>query len=149
MRRASRSTRFRTSRAPAVRSRHNVKYWQGGDWRGFGCGAHSTVDGVRWKNIASTTGYVAAVSEGRAAGLDRQVLSPDERVEEALFTGLRLTSGIHIRNFLSRYGVDPWVRYGTALTPYVADGLLWRTDEGFGLTRPGMLVANEILTTFV
>src|SRR4029079_15326479 len=33
-------------------SRHNVKYWQGGSWRGFGCGAHSTVDDVRWKNIA-------------------------------------------------------------------------------------------------
>ncbi len=36
-------------------SRHNVKYWQGASWRGFGCGAHSTVDGVRWNNVASTT----------------------------------------------------------------------------------------------
>jgi oxygen-independent coproporphyrinogen III oxidase len=134
---------------PGFPSRHNVKYWQGGDWRGFGCGAHSTVDGVRWKNVASTTDYIAAVTEGRDAGLDRQVLSPHERVEEALFTGLRLTSGVATRNFLARYGVDPWVRYGSALAPCVGDGLMWRNDDGFGLTRRGMLVANEILTTFV
>jgi oxygen-independent coproporphyrinogen-3 oxidase len=134
---------------PGYSSRHNVKYWQGGDWRGFGCGAHSTVEGVRWKNLASTTEYIAAVMTGRDVGLDRQVLSSGERIEEALFTGLRLNSGIEIWNFLSRYGVDPWVRYGSTLSPYVAEGLLWRSDQGFGLTRRGMLVANEILATFV
>ena len=47
---------------PGFLSRHNVKYWQGGSWRGFGCGAHSTVDGERWKNVASTSEYVDRVT---------------------------------------------------------------------------------------
>ncbi|HMD34086.1 MAG TPA: radical SAM family heme chaperone HemW, partial [Vicinamibacterales bacterium] len=35
-------------------SRHNLKYWSDGEWLGFGCGAHSTRAGVRWKNTSST-----------------------------------------------------------------------------------------------
>ena len=38
-------------------SRHNLKYWTDGDWLGFGPGAHSTWDGVRWRNLASTEEY--------------------------------------------------------------------------------------------
>jgi oxygen-independent coproporphyrinogen-3 oxidase len=56
-------------------SRHNVKYWQGGHWRGFGCGAHSTVDAVRWHNVAATTEYVAAVAAGHDVARERRALS--------------------------------------------------------------------------
>ena len=37
---------------PGRESRHNLKYWTDGEWLGFGCGAHSTRRGVRWKNVA-------------------------------------------------------------------------------------------------
>ena len=50
--RVSRSTKFRTCVARDGESRHNLKYWTDGEWLGFGCGAHSTRDGVRWKNVA-------------------------------------------------------------------------------------------------
>jgi len=130
-------------------SRHNVKYWQGASWRGFGCGAHSTVDDVRWNNVASTTEYIDAIGHGRSVTVGRHPLSPQSRLEEALFTGLRLTEGIECGNILRRHGVEPWIRYGPVLAPYVEEGLMWRAPGRFGLTRRGMLVANEILTTFV
>ena len=129
--------------------RHNVKYWKGESWRGFGCGAHSTVEGARWHNIASTGDYVAAIAAGRSVTVNFQQLTPDAVLEEALFTGLRLSEGIDCRNILRRYGVEPWSRYGPVLGAHVDEGLMWRRDERFGLTRPGMLVANEILTAFV
>ena len=44
------STRSPTSRGPGRESRHNLKYWTDGEWLGFGCGAHSTRGGARWKN---------------------------------------------------------------------------------------------------
>jgi oxygen-independent coproporphyrinogen-3 oxidase len=134
---------------PGFLSRHNVKYWQAGSWYGFGCGAHSTVDGVRWKNLASTTDYIDGVGRGASIVLDRQELSAAERMSETLFTGLRLTTGIDRRNFLARYGVDPWTRYAETLAPFVDEGLMWADDERFGLTRRGMLVANDLLVTFV
>jgi oxygen-independent coproporphyrinogen-3 oxidase len=130
-------------------SRHNLKYWEGGQWRGFGCGAHSTVDGVRWRNISATAKYVARVDQGAPLALDMQTLSAGQRIEEALFTGLRLSAGIDRGNFVARFGVDPWPRYSEVLGPYVEDGLMWMAGPRFGLTRRGMLVANEILSTFV
>jgi oxygen-independent coproporphyrinogen-3 oxidase len=134
---------------PGFHSRHNVKYWQGGDWRGFGCGAHSTVDGCRWKNVASTQEYDERLRAGVPVAIDREHLSAAGRLEEALFTGLRLSAGIDIGNFEARFGVEPWSRYGVELTPFLEEGYLWRRAGRFGLTRRGMLVANEILATFV
>jgi oxygen-independent coproporphyrinogen-3 oxidase len=134
---------------PGCRSRHNVKYWKGDSWRGFGCGAHSTVDGARWHNIASTSDYIGAIGTGRSVAVSLHQLTPQAILEEALFTGLRLSEGIDCRNILRRHGVEPWTRYGTALGPYLDEGLMWRRGEHFGLTRHGMLVANEILTAFV
>ena len=134
---------------PGFSSRHNVKYWQSGDWRGFGCGAHSTVNGVRWKNVAATSAYIEALRTGCGVAIEREQLSEQARRQEALFTGLRLTTGIDRGNFSGRFGVDPWTVYGGDLAPVVDDGLMWRDDTRFGLTRRGMLVANEILATFV
>ncbi|HUL73963.1 MAG TPA: radical SAM family heme chaperone HemW [Vicinamibacterales bacterium] len=134
---------------PGYGSRHNVKYWQEGAWIGFGCGAHSTVHGERWKNLASTTEYVDRISRGASVRTDAEHLTPASRAAEALFTGLRLTAGVDRGNFLARHGVDPWLRYEATLGPYAEEGLMWVTPARFGLTRRGMLVANEILVTFV
>jgi len=130
-------------------SRHNVKYWQSGAWRGFGCGAHSTMDGLRWRNASATVDYIDRIGSGHSVRTDVQSLETTGRVEEALFTGLRLTEGIDRGNFFARFGVDPWPRYGERLQPYVDEGFMWVDGGRFGLSRRGMLVANEILSTFV
>jgi oxygen-independent coproporphyrinogen-3 oxidase len=134
---------------PGFWSRHNVKYWQGGHWRGFGCGAHSTVRGRRWRNVAATVEYIANIRDGVEVRRDQQVLDEDARIAEALFMGLRLAAGIDRRNFSSRYGVDPWSRHGEVFDGCVSDGLMWQHESRFGLTRQGMLVANEILASVV
>jgi oxygen-independent coproporphyrinogen-3 oxidase len=134
---------------PGHVSRHNVKYWQGGSWRGFGCGAHSTDGGRRWKNVASTTDYVDRVNAGHPVATDVIDLSDRARFEEGLFTGLRLTAGIDRGAFERRHGADPWPMYAETLQPCVDEGLMWRSGARFGLTRRGMLVANEILSVFV
>jgi oxygen-independent coproporphyrinogen-3 oxidase len=134
---------------PGFLSRHNVKYWQSGDWLGFGCGAHSTSGGVRWQNVSGTRDYIERLRAERDPAGERRRLSPEERLEEALFTGLRLTAGIDRDEFRGRFGVDPWHRYGTALQSFVDEGLVWAHGSRFGLARRGMLVANEILAVFV
>jgi len=134
---------------PGQLSRHNVKYWQSGDWWGFGCGAHSTVHGRRWQNIAATRDYADRIDAGHDVRQNVLVLSADDRLGEALFTGLRLTEGVDREAIADRFGVDPWSRYETELAPFAEAGLLWRRDGRFGLTRRGMLLANEILMTFV
>jgi oxygen-independent coproporphyrinogen-3 oxidase len=99
--------------------------------------------------VSSTTDYVAKIEAGLAVATDTRRLSDPARIEEALFTGLRLAAGIDARNFEQRFGVDPWRRHAAALAPYLHDDLVWRRGERFGLTRRGMLVANEILVEFI
>ena len=130
-------------------SRHNLKYWQDGEWLGLGCGAHSTRAGVRWKNVSATEEYIRRVGAGEPPVSETRQLSGAERMEEALFTGLRLTDGIDLARVTNRYGSDVWTRYGEALMPFVQDGLVIREGSRLRLSRNGMLVANEILQVFV
>ena len=134
---------------PGFQSRHNVKYWQSGDWWGFGCGAHSTIDGERWQNIAGVQDYVDRVGGGRDVTMDRRVLSEADRAGEALFTGLRLSAGIDRAAFAARHGTDPWVRYHQELAPFEEAGLMWERAGRMGLSRQGMLMANEVFVAFL
>ena len=134
---------------PGFESKHNLKYWSSGDWYGFGCGAHSTVNGWRWRNLASTSDYVRRVDAGEAVAESIAQQSQDERFTEAIFTGLRLSEGIDTRALEARFGRDPWTLYRAELEPFLEAGMMWRKGPRVGLTRQGMLVANEILTTFV
>ena len=134
---------------PGRESRHNLKYWTDGEWVGFGCGAHSTRSGVRWKNLSSTEEYVAAVIEGRSPAVDVRCLTADERLGDALFTGLRLTKGIDIEVTGRRYQVDIWQRFGAELERFIDGGWLVRDTGRLRLTRPGMLLAHEVMAVFV
>jgi len=134
---------------PGRHSRHNMKYWEDGEWFGFGCGAHSTQGGNRWKNVSSTEEYVDRMRRGQPVATDVRRLSPDEKVGEALFMGLRLTAGVSVDVVRRRYGVDVWQRWGERLTPFVEDGDLTRDGDRLRLTRRGMLLANEVMAVFV
>jgi len=134
---------------PGRESRHNVKYWRDGEWLAFGCGAHGTRAGIRWKNVSGTEEYITRVMNGADPVAERRILTASERLEDALFTGLRLVDGIDLDEVAARYGVDVWARYGAALQPFV--GARWLVREGarLRLTREGMLMANEVMTVFV
>jgi oxygen-independent coproporphyrinogen-3 oxidase len=89
------------------------------------------------------------VTAGKPIETERRVLSAQERFEEAVFTGLRLTQGVSADAIRSRYGIDLWQRYGDDLRPFVDQGLLIYDGGVLRLTREGMLLANEVMTVFI
>ena len=131
------------------RSRHNLKYWQDGEWIGFGCGAHSRRDRWRWRNVSETARYVDAIERDEATAQERRALPDGERLGDALFMGLRLTEGIDLGAIRGRYGVDVLDRYGARLRPFIQAGMLVAGAERLRLTRRGMLLANEVMQAFV
>ena len=134
---------------PGRESRHNLKYWTDGEWLGFGCGAHSTRRAVRWKNRSSTTEYIAAISGGGQLDQERRELTPQEALEEAVFTGLRLAVGIDLDAMKIRHRADIWARYGSELERFRDAGLLIYDGRFLRLSRAGMLLANEVMTVFL
>ncbi len=111
---------------PGRKSRHNLKYWRDGTWRGFGCGAHSTRAGVRWKNVSATDDYINRVRLGDAVATDIRRLTAHEQLGDALFTALRLTEGINMPEIQERYALDVWRRFGPELQSFVEEGVLER-----------------------
>jgi oxygen-independent coproporphyrinogen-3 oxidase len=131
-------------------SRHNLKYWQEGEWLAFGCGAHATFRGERWRTVSGTAEYIDRVTAGVDVRLDRRVLGKDEQLEEALFMGLRLVDGLDLPAVSRRHGIDIWSRYGQDLSPYVsADLLIHEPGRRLALTRRGMLLANDVMAVFI
>ena len=134
---------------PGRESRHNLKYWTDGEWLGLGCGAHGTVGGVRSKNVSGIDDYIDRIGRGEPVATEVRRMDTAERLGDVLFTGLRLTAGINLDEVRQRYGVDVWERYRVDLEPFVEAGLLRHDGARLALTRPGMLLANEVMTVFV
>lgn len=134
---------------PGRESRHNLKYWRDTGWLAFGCGAHGSRDGRRWKHVADTRAYVERVAAGADPVAEARVLDDATRLAEALFMGLRLVEGVDLDTYRVRFGQDVWTRYGEALAPALEAGLLMRENGRLRLTRRGMLLASEVMQVFV
>jgi oxygen-independent coproporphyrinogen-3 oxidase len=131
---------------PDRQSRHNLKYWTNQPFVGFGCGAYSYFAGRRWGNERSVGGYIERIHQRRNAIDYYSHLSAVEHEEEALFLGLRLTDGIALAEFQTRFGFDLRERYRRQITHLNDAGLVEVMPDRFRLTPRGWMLSNEVFT---
>ncbi|MBF6126944.1 coproporphyrinogen III oxidase [Nocardia brasiliensis] len=122
---------------PAAACRHNLGYWDGGDWLGAGPGAHSHVGGVRWWNVKHPARYADRVAAGGLPAAGWEALTADERYTERLMLGVRLRTGLPLAE-LDEFGA-------TAAGQIVADGLAVRHADNLVLTDRGRLLADGVV----
>ena len=134
---------------PGFESRHNLKYWDDGPFHAFGMAAHGFEHGVRYWNEATFGSYCAAMEARGSARAGERTLSRQERLEEAVMTGLRVRRGIDRAAFRTRHGTDLMDQFGDALKPSIAAGLLRVDDASVRLTRRGVLMSSEVLSAVV
>jgi putative oxygen-independent coproporphyrinogen III oxidase len=121
-------------------ARHNLAYWRGHDWWGFGPGAHSHVDGVRWWNVKHPAAYRDRLLAGASPALAREVLDDETRRVERVLLESRIAEG------LSLDVLDPEARL--AVAGLVADGLLDGRAALAGRVVPtlrGRLLADAVV----
>ena len=131
-------------------SRHNLVYWHYYPYAAFGAGACGFNGSARFTAKANVTAYINAVNSG-ADLYDTENLTPAIQFEEFMFMGLRKKSGVNLLEAKERFGVDVMEKYGAALHPFAAKGLV-QTDKATGtlrLTQAGMEVGNQIFEIFV
>jgi len=135
---------------PGFHSRHNVKYWTGEPYYGFGCSSHS-YDGRdrRWSNERDVRKYVELVDSGVSAVVDEQQLSVNDVRAEALFLGMRMMRGIDVREYRESFGVDLSNEHGEDLDRFCKAGLLEFDGVLLKLTRTGALLSNEVFAAFI
>lgn len=124
---------------PGHHSRHNTSYWEGVPYLGIGPSAHS-FDGVsrRW-NVANNAAYVKAVKEG-APYWESEKLSPAQRTNERLMTGLRTSRGVD----LDKLEVDALGINSSVFQTHVSKGYINVVDGRLVLTRAGRHFADRI-----
>jgi len=127
-------------------SRHNLKYWTGNEYLGFGPDASSDFAGRRFKIIRDLQGYIDGIRQGGQVVEDVQLISDRDRAGEYLMMRLRTATGIDPREYERRF-LYPFPPLEKALLRFRAQGLAKKTFDGrWHLTPQGFLLSNTIIT---
>jgi oxygen-independent coproporphyrinogen-3 oxidase len=113
---------------PGFESKHNLGYWEGRPYLGFGPGAHSYVAPERWWNLANVREYLER--DDVVAG--RETLTVEQQRIEGLLLGLRTDRGVELKSI-----------------PAGLESFLERTNGRVRLTRAGRAVADSVIAKLV
>ena len=127
-------------------SRHNLKYWSGGEYLGFGPDASSDFGGRRFSIIRDVQGYIDGIKNGGQVLQDVQEVAPRERAGEYLMMRLRTTAGVDPNTYEKNF-LLPFAPLEPALIRCKENGLAEKTFDGrWRLTPRGFLVSNSIIS---
>lgn len=124
---------------------HNKVYWRTEEYQGFGLGAHSYADGVRFHNTYDMKEYL----RGEGFRLDKEFLSLQEKQEEFMFMGLRMNEGVSEAEFLRRFGESMDSVYGDEIKELISEELLVKKDGRLSLTDRGVDISNSVFEKFI
>ncbi len=130
---------------PHYESRHNINYWDCGEYIGIGAAAHSYLDGARFANTSDVARYI----NGDFCGGDKEILSENDKIGEFMMLGLRKTKGIDEAEFMRRFGKSIDDVFGVKIDRFVKLGVIKRSDGAIRLTDRGFDVANTVLCEFI
>ena len=129
--------------------RHNAGYWQRREYLGFGLGASSLYRGMRFSNTRRMQEYLKESRNPDQIRKDVTVLSRNERIEEFMFLGFRMTEGISEKKFEENFDGRLMDVYGDILQKYEETGFVEHIETKWRLTRKGIHVSNHILADFL
>jgi len=131
------------STSPGTASAHNMAYWRGQDWWGYGPGAHSHFGGVRWWNAKHPSAYSSRLGQGQSPALGREVLDQSTRDAERVLLEIRIADGLELE-FVKGLNADA----PKLVAQFIADGLIQGASALRGrlvLTLKGRLLADSLV----
>ena len=139
---------------PGFECRHNVGYWTGTEYLGLGLGASSYLEGCRFHNTSDFQSYVSAHFDDeaefcQALRQDMEQLSVKSKMEEFMFLGLRLTRGVSVEGFITRFGQSIRNVYGGVIDKLEREGLLEHKNGYYHLTERGLDLSNYAMSLFL
>jgi len=134
---------------PGFACRHNLNYWRGGSYFGFGPGAARHINGRRETNIRSTLGYLARLSRGVSPTFEVDALDAKGRARERIFLALRMNAGLSRAEFRLQTGFDLDELGGSAIKKHRASGWLEDDGERIRLSRAGRFLADRVVADFL
>ena len=130
---------------PGRECRHNLGYWQRRDYLGFGLGAATLLNPVRYKNTEDLEAYLG----GDFSKKEFFVLTKDNQIEETMFLGLRVLEGVSKEKFREQFSCELRVVYRKELEKLEQEGLLEEDGDFVRLTSRGIDLSNPVLAEFL
>ena len=134
---------------PGRACRHNLLYWSGGEYLGFGPAAHSHWRGVRWGNVRSLEAWASALSEGRNPRDFEERPTPEAAARETLVFSLRRLAGVDRETFRRKTGFDYEELRGPEVADLVRQGLLHRTATGIRLADRALFISDTVFAALI
>lgn len=134
---------------PGKESRHNLKYWERGDYLGLGLGAASMVRNIRMSNTKDMKTYLERCDKPKTMREDVQFLEEPRQMEEFMFLGLRKTRGVSKKEFRRIFGREIDMVYEKALHKCLENGMLLEHKDRIFLSEEGTLLSNMVLSEFL
>ena len=125
-------------------SRHNLKYWLGDEYLGFGAASHSYIGGVRYNYIADLEKYSENVLAGKNIVDLSEEISDFEKASEYLMLRLRTTKGISEKEYTDIYPCS-MAKTIELLSHYESQGWAALSDGRWSFTPTGFLLSNTLI----
>lgn len=148
---------------PGFACMHNVGYWRRENYLGFGLGAASLMENIRYTNIRELYPYIEQTKHLReglwqneneelpATNLHASAerITRKAQIEEFMFLGLRMMEGISRADFEKAFGVSIEAVYAEVLAKLQGENLLVKRAGRIFLTERGQDVSNYVLAQFL
>lgn len=126
---------------PGYECRHNLNYWNMGEYLGIGAGAHSFFNRKRVANIRDISHYIESINDNRIPVAKEHYITNDEALKEFIFLGMRKTNGIDMKLLPDKKRV----LIKKAVEELLSHGLVEVKGNYLRLTRKGLILSNEVI----
>jgi len=130
---------------PGFECRHNLNYWQRGEYLGLGPGAWSFIAGRRTQSVPDLKSYCTGLQNGFSVMAEEETVGPAEAALETVMLGLRTRCGLELKRLADEFGPLLRDRLLAQAAPMIDTGLLQNEAGRLFLTDRGMVLSNEVL----
>lgn len=129
--------------------RHNLLYWNRGEYYGFGCSAAGFIGNERYSDIRDVKKYIELNGDIEKLHENIEILTKEDAIEEFMFLGLRKMAGVDVMDFQRRFGVPIENVYAKEIEHNIDKGLLIRQGDMLKLTEYGIDICNTVMSDFI
>ena len=137
---------------PGQECRHNLNYWNNGEYIGLGVAAHSALrmrEWTRYSNVEDRKEYYRLIGKNRRPVREILRLYQADEMFETVMLGLRTVRGVGRAAFLGKFGLDMAEAYPTAMEKLRERGWVIETEEAISLNDKGLDLQNQALQFFM
>ncbi|HUJ17318.1 MAG TPA: radical SAM family heme chaperone HemW [Nitrospirota bacterium] len=131
---------------PGFSCRHNLNYWQRGQYLGLGPAAWSSIGNRRYQTIPELHEYARRMNSGQPAIAEEETIDDHQAAQERVMLSLRTSRGLDLSAFGEACGAGEVLRIRGNAEPLKLSGLLEEAGGWLRLTRSGFLLANEVIS---